>query len=472
MTLELNDMQGLLIRGFGNLLGAQYVLLRFSDAALGKQYVNELLPSITPATDKPSDNAVQIAFTYAGFSFLQLPSEGLASFSREFREGMTESHRQFILGDRGENAPENWAWGNPAQEEIHLMLIIYSKDSETLAEKLLFEKTRADKFGVVELHSLPTGLLRDHKEHFGFRDDISRPIIEELVDNPVRQEGVTFPAGEFIMGYKNLYDEFAPAPHLPLILDPENILPKAPDFADKKDFGKNGTYLVFRQMEQDVFGFWDYLKSQGKDKEEAIRLASKMVGRWPDGSPLTLTPDKPDPAMSTSNAFGFWKEDKAGLKCPIGAHIRRTNPRDHLVTERTQKDSLEMAAKHRMIRKGRPYGVPVTEPLQPTEIMDLPRDNEKRGLHFLCLVTDIRRQFEFVQNNWVNFHKFGGLEHDADPIIGNHYKSDTVISDEFSIPEYPIRRKLKDMPNFTVIKGGSYFFFPGLRALHYLATHE
>jgi Dyp-type peroxidase family len=472
MTLELNDMQGLLIRGFGNLLGAQYVLLRFSDANLGKQYVNELLPAITPATEKPTDHAIQLAFTFEGFSFLQLPEEGLASFSREFREGMTESHRQFILGDSGENAPENWVWGNPAQEQIHLLLIIYATNEEALAEKLLLEKARADKFGVVELHTLPSGMLQDHKEHCGFRDDISRPIIEELVDNPVKEVGVTFPAGEFIMGYKNLYDEYSPAPYLPASRDNMNILPNCPDLDGMKDFGKNGTYLVFRQMEQDVFAFWEYLKSQGKDHEESVCLASKMVGRWPDGSPLTLTSDNPDPALSTSNSFGFWKEDKAGLKCPIGAHIRRTNPRDHLVTERTQKDSMEMAAKHRMLRKGRPYGLPVTETLDPKDIIELPRDDEKRGLHFLCLVTDIRRQFEFVQNNWVNFHKFGGLEHDADPIIGNHYKSDTVTTDEFSIPEYPVRRKLKDMPNFTVIKGGSYFFFPGLRALRYLANHE
>lgn len=472
MALELNDMQGLLIRGFGNLLGAQYVLLRFTDATLGKQYIKELLPSITPATEKPADQAVQMAFTYAGFSFLQLPDEGLSSFSREFREGMAEDHRQFILGDSGGNSPDNWVWGSPSQEEIHFLLIIYSKNAETLAEKLLFEKGRADKYGVVELHSLPTGLLQDHKEHFGFRDDISRPIIEELVENVAKKVGVTFPAGEFIMGYKNLYDEFASAPYFSATYDQANILPASPDFAEMKDFGKNGTYLVFRQMEQDVFEFWNYLKDKGKDKDEAIHLASKMVGRWPDGSPLTVTPDIADPSLSTANTFGFWDEDKAGLKCPIGAHIRRTNPRDHLVTERTQKDSAEMAAKHRMLRKGRPYGKPVADYLEPEKIMELPKDYEKRGLHFLCLVTDIRRQFEFVQNNWVNFHKFGGQEHEADPLIGNHYKSDTVITDEFSIPEYPIRRKLKNLPNFTLIKGGSYFFFPGIRALKYLANYE
>jgi deferrochelatase/peroxidase EfeB len=172
------------------------------------------------------------------------------------------------------------------------------------------------------------------------------------------------------------------------------------------------------------------------------------------------------------NDFGFWEEDKMGLKCPIGAHIRRTNPRDHLVTEKTQKDSTEMGSKHRMLRKGRPYGDPVRIDLDPNELMDMAADEKERGLHFICLVTDIRRQFEFIQNNWVNFPKFGGLEHDADPIIGNHYKDGDFKTDEFSMPAYPIKDKLSGLPNFTLIRGGGYFFFPGIKAIKYLSNDE
>jgi hypothetical protein len=88
------------------------------------------------------------------------------------------------------------------------------------------------------------------------------------------------------------------------------------------------------------------------------------------------------------------------------------------------------------------------------------------------MVTDIRRQFEFVQNNWVSFHKFGGLENDADPIIGNHYQTGQFVTDEFSIPNYPIRKKYTNLPNFTLIKGGAYFFFPGIKALKFIANHD
>ena len=130
-----------------------------------------------------------------------------------------------------------------------------------------------------------------------------------------------------------------------------------------------------------------------------------------------------------------------------------------------------MAAKHRMLRKGRPYGPPLSPELDPHAILQSPDDGAERGLHFICLVTDIRRQFEFVQNNWVNFHKFGGLENDADPIIGNHYQNERRKTDSFSIPEYPVRKVLSGLPNFTVLKGGAYFFFPGIRALHYLSAN-
>lgn len=471
MTLELNDIQGLLVRGYGNLQGAQYMLLRFTELNKARIYLKELLPFITTASEKPAEHALQIALTYEGLAFLKMPKEALSSFSREFKEGMTEIHRQFVLGDSGENSPSNWQWGDKRLGDIHLLLMLYSKDGESLKKILITEKDRAVRLEVSLLHSLPTGMLHDGKEHFGFRDDISRPIIEELVKSNQKTTGTTFPAGEFIMGYKNLYDEFAPAPTVPAIEDNLNILPSKEGHEMLKDFGKNGTYLVFRQMHQDVCKFWTFLLGEAKGKEEAIRLASKMVGRWPDGSPLTISPKKNNPDLAEFNNFGYWEEDKMGLKCPIGAHIRRTNPRDSLVTEKTKKDSTEMISKHRMLRKGRPYGDPVNEDLTPHKIMDMVNDDKERGLHFICLVTDIRRQFEFIQNNWVNFPKFGGLEYDADPIIGNHYQEGNFQTDQFCIPAFPVKEKVQDLPNFTLIRGGGYFFLPGIRAITFLTNY-
>lgn len=469
MKLEKKDIQGLMVRGHGNLKSARFLLYSCTDPAPSCDFLKEIIPLITNAEEKPENEALQIAFTYEGLSFLQLPDPLLNSFCREFKEGMTAEQRRAVLGDIGENDPDNWEWSG---DSVHFLLMVYAKDQEQLEKSMLRIKEQTDRCGIELVHTLPTGLLQHQKEHFGFRDDISRPVIRELLKETPPENLFTFPAGEFIMGYKNLYDEYAPAPHVPFELDTKGLLPVHPDLPERKDLGKNGSYLVFRQMHQNVHSFWKYMKEQTGAKDEAIKLASKMVGRWPDGSPLARCPMAPDPALSESNDFGYWDDDQAGLKCPLGAHIRRSNPRDHLVTETSKKDSSEMAAKHQLLRKGRPYGPPVSPELDPKNIMDSAEDEQDRGLHFICMVTDIRRQFEFVQNNWVSFHKFGGLENDADPIIGNHYETGQYKTNEFSVPHYPIRKKYSNLPNFTLIKGGAYFFFPGIKALQFIANHE
>ncbi len=464
-------MQGLAIRGHGHLPHAQYLLMRFSSLQETKAYFMQLVKMVTHAGDKRPEFACQVALTYSGLAFLGVPDQTLASFSREFREGMTEPHRQFILGDTGEHAPDFWDWGRDSSD-VHMLVMLFASSAMALDQLVESELNRASLFRVMLHSSLPTGMLHDQKEHFGFRDDISRPIIAELVKDKDLGNAPKYPIGEFIMGYKNLYDEYAPSPVVPSHTPGSQGLSPHPDYPGFMDLGRNGTYLVFRQMQQDVVRFWDYVKSQAESSDKAIALAAKMVGRWPDGSPLVRCPVAPDPSLSDENDFGYWDEDRSGLKCPLGSHIRRTNPRDHLVTETSQKDSTEMVAKHLMLRKGRPYGDPLVATMQVSDFMKATDDGKKRGLHFICMVTDIRRQFEFVQNNWVNFHKFGGSEQDADPIIGNHYHQDQVVTDRFSIPTYPVRRRLENIPNFVKIRGGAYFFFPGLKALKFISNFD
>ncbi|WP_232835039.1 Dyp-type peroxidase [Pleomorphovibrio marinus] len=464
--LELHDMQGILIRGYGALPEAKYLLLGFEDRKLAKSYLKDMHLLITNGLVKPKDQAMNFALTASGIKTLGINEEDFSTFLREFKEGMTEPHRQFVLGDKGEFSAGNWDWGQPGGEKVDLLLMVFAKDHELMEKILDREKERMERFGVKLLHSLPTALLQDHKEHFGFRDDISQPRIKELAKT--YQEG-DFPAGEFFLGYRDLYDEYPLSPSVAEQEDSMDLLPISYENKQRKDLGKNGSYLVFRQMQQDVVAFWEYMKTKTISEEEAILLASKMVGRWPDGSPLTLCPDGPNMDLSQENDFNFWKEDKLGLKCPIGAHIRRTNPRDHLVTETNAKDSKEMAGKHRMLRKGRPYGKPLEADIDPLKMMMKADDGEERGLHFICLVTDIRRQFEFVQNSWVNFHKFGGLDQDADPIIGNHYQEGNLKTDEFSVPQFPVRKKYEKLPNFTKVRGGAYFFVPGMRAMKFLS---
>jgi len=61
--------------------------------------------------------------------------------------------------------------------------------------------------------------------------------------------------------------------------------------------------------------------------------------------------------------------------------------------------------------------------------------------------------------------KFHELGNERDPIIGTQ---DGTY--DMTIPKRPIRRKIKGLPAFTTVKGGAYFFLPGLRALRYLTT--
>jgi len=473
-AIERDDIQGLLIRGYSNLKEACFIMLQFGDVSETKKYLQSLQTKLTNAEKSSRDVAINVAFNNEGIRKLDLPKELWDSFSRQFKEGMTEPNRSFILGDYEQNDPQYWKWGTSAHEPIHCMLMIYARDKNILSSAFATEKSLYQSHGIKEVITLETSRPPNDKEHFGFHDGISQPVIDGLSDkNPGYSENV-LPAGEFILGYNNIYGQLPDSPCVLSVGDPLNLLPAKENSAGVKDFGKNGSYLVVRQMSQDVHGFWNFLKTHSKEagasvEDKAICLGAKMVGRWPSGAPLVLSPDKDDPSLSNANQFRYWDEDHHGLKCPVGAHVRRTNPRNELLTEQNSKDSLQMIQKHRLLRRGRAYGEPLANSMEAKDLMDAADDGQERGLHFMCFAGDLVRQFEFVQNAWVKFHKFGGLYDDADPIVGTKMKKEGVTTDTFTVPAEPIRRKYKDVPQFTTVKGGAYFFFPGIRAFKYLS---
>jgi Dyp-type peroxidase family len=298
-----------------------------------------------------------------------------------------------------------------------------------------------------------TGKPNGPKEHFGFRDGIAQPQIAGMPppENAPATPGNTIPTGEVLLGYTNAYGE----------------LPEGPTDTNGQGFGRNGTFLVFRQLHQDVVGFWNYVAQQAAEKAStAVELAAKMVGRWPDGTPLVESPEGPQPHLQTHDQFVYAKHsshpDPFGLHCPIGSHIRRTNPRDALNDDPQQ--SLELSNQHRIVRRGRSYGTPLVEDMDPAKLMGTPDDHTERGLHFICLNAAIDRQFEFVQNLWANNPKFGGLYNDPDPLIG-------VLDGEkatFTVQKEPARCTYSDMPRFVQVRGGAYFFLPGIAAIRKL----
>lgn len=466
-NLELDDIQGLVARGYGKLKAACYVVLQIQDATEAHDWISTLSDKITPASIRPSETALQIAFTVEGLRKLGLTEEELKSFSRQFWEGMTDATRAQFLGDVEESSPEKWRWGGP-DTPAHVLLLLFSKDQTTLDTE--YAAIAGKWKGVSEVAYLGTHIFDSPLEHFGFSDGIAQPIIDGL--SRTGPPANTLAPGEFVLGYKNEYDKIPLSPKVASSRDTSRRLPKidVENGQEAADLGRNGTYLVFRELEQDVKAFWEFVSKASKelhgtsDHDKRLSVGAKMVGRWPSGAPMTLCPEEDNPDKATHDSFGYRENDAKGLSCPMGAHIRRTNPRDAL--EGSCEESVTVSNRHRILRRGRPYGAPISRTLDVDEILAAEKNHEECGLHFLGINTDISRQFEFIQNTWINNPKFAGLYSDADPLMGNHEGKYGT----YTMQSRPVRKRITGIKRFVEVRGGAYFFLPGLRALRFLST--
>ncbi|GAC1427590.1 MAG: peroxidase [Chloroflexota bacterium] len=468
--LDLDDMQGIITRGYADLRAAAYMMLEIGDPGAARAWLSRLAGMVTAAPARPRATALNVAFTASGVRALGLAPETLALFSTEFVEGMTTMHRQRALGDTEGSAPEHWNWGGPATPRVDVVLMLFATDAAALAA---LSSTRSAEIaatrGLRVVTSLDTVDLGDI-EHFGFHDGISQPAIAGLHRRDIAAN--TIRAGEFILGYRNEYGRLTPRPIVAMSADSQSLLPRDPGGSGGGDLGRNGSYLVFRQLRQDVRSFWRFLDAAAADPdgtsnpEARTALAARMVGRWPSGAPLTRAPARDDPALADTNNFGYARHDAAGLMCPIGAHVRRANPRDALDPRPGTASSVAVGKRHRILRRGREYGPPLSPAdAAGTTPADVPV-GEERGLHFICLNANIGRQFEFIQHTWVNNPKFAGLYDDQDALLGAHFGSGRT----FTIQGRPLRRRVTGLPRFVTVRGGAYFFLPGIRALHYLAA--
>jgi Dyp-type peroxidase family len=463
VTPELADIQGLFARGYGNLRAAAFLLLRVEDAGAARRWLAETAGDVTDAAARPDRHALNIAFTSAGLAHLGFPAGALEMFSNEFVAGMTTPHRSRILGDLGENAPERWEWGGPHDPGISLALLLYAVDDAALQRLEAEQLAKLGRGGLVLRHRLGTSDLDDF-EPFGFRDGISQPFVEGLSKAGPREQTVR--AGEFVLGYPNEYGLVTGRPLLDAKSDPAGVLPRDADGSGRADFGRNGSYLVVRQLQQDVPGFWRYIDGATRrrdgagDPQARARLAAKMVGRWPSGAPLVLAPDADDPSLASANDFAYHDVDPRGERCPVGAHIRRSHPRDSLDPHPGSADSWKINRRHRILRRGREYGTSLT-----IDQALAGGDTSERGLNFMCLNANIQRQFEFINHTWLNNPKFDRLYDDADPITA----PSAPFGGTFTVPTGGVRERVTNVPRFVSVKGGAYFFLPGLAALRYLA---
>jgi Dyp-type peroxidase family len=467
-ALELDDVQGLVVRGYVRLTSACYILIEVVNPGAARTWLGALASELNTSASRPSATAINVAFTRAGLTTLGLPVAAVRMFSLEFIDGMVDPHRSRILGDLEESAPEYWDWGGPCMPGLHALLLLFASGDEQLEQLATEQIHRFQDSGLRQLARLDTSYL-GLREQFGFRDGISQPTIDGLGYSDTSLN--TVQPGEFVLGYPNERGQFAPSPTIAAAQNTRGLLRPGPGSNGQPDFGRNGAYLVFRQLRQDVRGFWGFAERATRhpdgSADEAKRnwLAAKMVGRWPSGAPLVKAPEQDDPALASDNDFAYAATDLYGYRCHVGAHIRRGNPRDSLDPAPGSEQSITIGKHHRLIRRGREYGPPV----DPATLFTSEPSNEDdvgRGLHFVCLCADIARQFEFVQHTWLMSTKFSGLYDDADPLLG----APSQAAGTFTVQADPLRHRYSGLSRFVTVRGGAYFFLPGIRATRYLAS--
>ena len=435
--LEVSDVQATVLRPRPRPYKGEYLILRIDEATQGREMLRRLIPHVAPADDwwVPSlPGWLGIAFTYQGLKALGLPQASLESFPKEFREGMAA--RAAVLNDVGDNAPSNWEYPF-GTADMHVALAIYSKDDKSL--ETVLERARQSHHqlpGISVVYRLKFSELPEGRNPFGFKDGLHNPHVEGSGVPVHAGYGPPIKPGEFIMGYPDELGETANSPE-PAVLR------------------RNGTFLAFRKFHTRVAAFRKYLSEQASSPEEEELIAAKMVGRWRSGAPLVLAPEQDDPTLGAdadrNNMFAY-EGDLQGLKCPFSSHIRRVNPRDAL------KNDLVATNLHYFLRRGTNYGPPLPE----GAVED---DGAERGGVFLLIGAHLKRQFEFVQSQWIADGNFISHGTEQDPIIGNADGEGV-----YTIPKRPIRRRLQGLPQFVVVRGGEYCFMPGLRALRWLAT--
>ena len=442
VQLDLPNIQGFVVRGY-LMPFASYLFLHVRDAAAVRMWVREVLDEVqtaAPWSVKP-EAGVNVAFSYAGLRALGLPDASLSGFPEDFREGMAA--RAAPLGDTGGSAPERWepGWLEPG---VHAMVMISAQTREALAAHDARIRETAVAGGWTVVLDQAGAALPDRREHFGYADGFAQPSIEGAGIPALPGQGAPgkrgwrpVRAGEFVLGYP----------------DEQGVLPAQPT---PDQLAVNGSYLVYRKLHQDVAAFRRQLSaSAARFPGGEELLAAKLVGRWRDGTPLAVSPDRPDPAVvadeQRNNDFSY-ADDAGGRRCPVGSHVRRANPRESMPFHG------KLVNRHRIVRRGIPYGSPL-----PPGADD---DGADRGVAFMCLQASIARQFEFIQSQWLGDGNAFRLGDDQDVLLG---PQDHPGTHKMTVPgEPPFFHGPLD--RLVTVRGGEYFFCPGVNGLRHLAA--
>jgi deferrochelatase/peroxidase EfeB len=433
VDVALSDVQGFILRSYG-MDALRVFALHVENASAARLALGKLpLASGAPWPQKP-DFCVNVGLTFDGLKALGIPDSSLGTFPEDFRQGAVQ--RAPLIGDTGDSAPENWKSGFTGTT-IHVLVTVYAQTAAIRdAQSSILRSVWSGSMSEVSVRD--ADMLPGNVAHFGYRDGFSQPVMDGGLPNPLPDPLPKAPAGEFLLGYPSQFNQFTyPVPE--------------PDV-----LGRNGSFLALRILEQDCAAF-DQLLSEAPQRFgiDGEKLAAKLVGRWRNGVPLHASPDtdSPNPSLPLEELNNYdYLDDPKGLRCPIGSHMRRNNPRSSPIAG-------GVGTNHRIVRRGLPYG-PLYDPAHPD-------DGIERGLLGLFIVVSLKDQFEFLMSQWVNNGLFApGLGDSKDPILGDNSNH----SGRFVIPVAggkPI--VVSGFSRLVQTRGASYAFLPSLSAVQFIA---
>ncbi len=490
---DTNDIQSWIYSGYPHLPKSTYAFLRIDDQIRARQFLKGIPWQISSATKSrnrqaQSHQVLNVAFTAMGLLALGIDDETVEKFPIEFQEGMNAPHRGAFLGDISPGGKPDHTVRDYAASAVHLLFACHFI-SASVRDSWISKFQRDSSAGGLSLVGLELGELADSgKEHFGFKDGISNPEIHGF-------KGAGSATGEFILGYPNEQGCMPVSPLLSPESDPHDLLPPAMcDNRNMRDLGRNGTYLVFRKLAQDVSAFWNFIADDCRrrlgraEPADLVWLASKLVGRWPNGVSLVEAPhfDAYSEIMQerlkagSLNDFTYGQTDTSGHRCPFAAHVARMNPRDR-IQGLSESEALGTTARHRLLRRGRRYGPELFD----LKILDTPESwnrlqqlfqsrpeaqdttRSDRGLFFIAFCANIREQFEFVQRAWGNNPHFNSAKGSQDPLIGTN-SSITPGRSGIPIPDRDGGITTGLVPQAVSFRGGGYFFLPSIAAFRWI----
>jgi Dyp-type peroxidase family len=461
VELQADEIQGNILAGFKNEY-ITFVFLELSgEAPRARAWLADVIPDVATTTEvkifneyfrlarhsgagDPEASWMNLALTHSGLRALGVDGAELDQLPAEFQQGMRARAEQ--IGDTGDDAPANWphCLGSAS---IHALLIVADDDPARRNTKVSEFLQRARSRGARCIFR-EDGLRRERKrefEHFGYRDGISQPAIEGFTESARPGQAFVQP-GEFVLGYPGA----SSGTSVHDLLNPQPM------------WLKNGSFLVFRRLRQNVRGFNEFVdKTAEQTKLSSVLLRAKLVGRYPSGAPLVgARQNQEDPGLvqpallETDKINDFtYKRDPDGTDVPRAAHIRKANPR-------VRRLAGEDVRRRRILRRGIPYGREFRSDRRAESAYG---DETDRGMCFVCYQRSIADQFEHIQREWMNTdshpHENDGIDPLATQVPGSRYCAIPGAAGS------PIQ--LGDV--WVTTTAGEYFFAPSITAMKQFA---